>query len=72
MAFNYGSALMAHYPDFKDKKYRPLNQFKGRKYYGAPGGTRTPDLRVMSVANIGSLLSVGYIRWLKHVTFSNP
>lgn len=26
----------------------------------------------MSVANIGSLLSVGYIRWLKYVTFSSP
>lgn len=26
----------------------------------------------MSVANIGSPLSIDYIRWLKYVTFSSP
>jgi len=26
----------------------------------------------MSVADIGSLLFIGYIKWLKYVTFSNP
>lgn len=26
----------------------------------------------MSVADIGSLLFIGYIKWLKYVTFSSP
>ena len=37
IVYYFNSALMAHYSEFQDKKYRPLNRFKGRIYVGCGG-----------------------------------